>query len=158
MGELGAAVGSIALIGIVVSLTATVLAGCFSVIARMRRWPVRDATTEVPPPNVPLLAFFVNEWGKRRVVRAMYAAEKTLECSEECCEFGVYDEEADTYWCPPGWYEMNEHDDTHWWFGAKDVVHFWAELPPWPKEPRQGSRPSAGGSSRPLRRDRRRAS
>jgi len=84
--------------------------------------PVADA---MPVSGLIVLACYKNSLGKLRRIRAHWIAAKTEEASGEC-EFGEYDEEADTYWNPEGWYEcidnwdeyssvaVHEGEITHW--------------------------------------------
>jgi hypothetical protein len=90
----------------------------------------------LPEPCVPVIAFYQNCMGNGRRIRAMYAAPKTLELHMDA-EGGEYDEETDTYWCEPGWYETNQHEEINW-FVDEDVTH-WQPMPDppatTPKEP-----------------------
>ena len=96
---------------------------------QMMEW--KNAFEELPPPNVPVLAFIPAYGGgdKNRRIRAMYAPAKTLEVSDDA-DGGEYDESTDTYYCEAGWYETNEYEDTHWSVG--DRVTHWMPLPPPP--------------------------
>ena len=88
------------------------------------RWiPVID---QMPEPGWMVLAYYKNGNGMDRRIRAMYAAPKTLELSPEA-EGGEYDEETDTYWCDPGWYEANDHEECHW--RVDEEVTHWMPLP-----------------------------
>jgi len=96
-------------------------------VARLRaatRWiPVAE---RLPLAGIPVLATYINEYGKRRRVRAMYATRHTLEQADEC-DGGEYDAETDMYWCRPGWYENNEHEEVNWRID-EEVTH-WLPLP-----------------------------
>ena len=84
--------------------------------------PVTDA---LPKPGVIVLACYRNRLGNLRRIRARWIAAKTEECNGEF-DWGEYDEEADCYWTPAGWYEcidnwddyssvaVHEGDITHW--------------------------------------------
>ena len=111
----------------------------------------KNAFEEMPPPNVPVLAFIPAYGGgdKSRRIRAMYAPAKTLEVSDDA-DGGEYDESTDTYYCEAGWYETNEYEDTHWSVG--DRVTHWMPLPPPPnasfsREPERSGGESAGSDS-----------
>lgn len=80
----------------------------------------------LPPNEVPVIAYYCNEYGKDRVIRAMHVDALTLEATEawDDCE---YDEGTDTYYCPEGWYENNEAEETHWQVEG-EVTH-WMPLP-----------------------------
>ena len=83
----------------------------------------------LPGPCVPKNVCIERD-GKRLVVRAAYAAPKTLEMNMEC-DGGEYDEETDTYWCEEGWYEWNDQEEIHWQITARVVA--WQDLPETPK-------------------------
>ena len=83
----------------------------------------------LPGPCVPKNVCIERD-GKRLVVRAAYAAPKTLEMNMEC-DGGEYDEETDTYWCEEGWYEWNDQEEIHW--QISDRVIAWQDLPEPPK-------------------------
>lgn len=86
----------------------------------------------LPKSGVPVIAFVINAAGKSRRIRAMYAAEKTLPLDADCDDPGaVFDEETDTLYCPEGWYETNEYEETHW--GVSDPVTHWMPLPEAPR-------------------------
>jgi hypothetical protein len=93
----------------------------------------KNAFEEMPPPNVPVLAFIPSYGGgdKSRRIRAKCAPAKTLEVSDDA-DGGEYDEATDTFYCEAGWYETNEYEDTHWSVG--DRVTHWMPLPPPPNE------------------------
>lgn len=83
----------------------------------------------LPETGKPVLAYFVNEFGKGRRIRAFYAPKHAIEQSVESDWFD-YDETSDVYWLPEGWYENNEFEETHWHVSG-DVTH-WMELPEGP--------------------------
>jgi len=80
---------------------------------------------EMPLSNVPVLAV-VQERQKRLVVRATYIKAGQVEADLDYDQ-AEYDEEADTYWLNPGWYEHNLVEETHW--QITDPVTHWAPLP-----------------------------
>ena len=82
----------------------------------------------LPEPGRPVLL----DIGKKHPIRAMWAARFTLEAGDDDPDWGEYDEDGDMYYCPQGWYEWNEHEDTHWRVHADPIR--WAELPQPPKE------------------------
>ena len=82
----------------------------------------------LPEPGRPVLL----DIGKKHPIRAMWAARFTLEAGDDDPDWGEYDEDGDMYYCPQGWYEWNEHEDTHWRVHADPIR--WAELTQPPKE------------------------
>ena len=79
----------------------------------------------LPKPDTPVLL----DIGKKYPIRAMWAAKHTLEVGmEDDSGFGEYDETTDTYYCPEGWYEWNEHEETHW--AVDETPRAWTPLPP----------------------------
>lgn len=78
----------------------------------------------LPEPGVPVLL----DIGKKYPIRAMWAAKHTVEAADDDTDWGEYDEATETYYCPEGWYEWNEHEDTNWAVSA--TPRAWATLPP----------------------------
>ena len=73
---------------------------------------------------------YVLAWleGAKIPMRAMWAAQHTLPLGDDADpEWGEYSEEKDEYFCPAGWYEMNQHEEQHW--GVDGNVVAWCELP-----------------------------
>lgn len=91
---------------------------------------------KLPESEVMVLAYFKNEYGKHRRIRAMYAPQFTVESSMEDEECVDYDAEKDNYYLPEGWYEQNEFEDTHWHVDAS-ITH-WMPLPD-PPEGKNGN-------------------
>jgi hypothetical protein len=81
---------------------------------------------QMPDSGVIVLAYYKNSHGKDRRIRAKWVAAKTMEASGDWEGDCDYDEEADTYYCPAGWYEcidnwseytsvfVHEGQITHW--------------------------------------------
>lgn len=59
-------------------------------------------------------------------IRAFHAEPKGSEGSCED-EISIYDEEADCYWLPEGWYECNQYEEVNWL--VHDNVTHWQPLP-----------------------------
>ena len=78
----------------------------------------------LPDPGTPVLL----DIGKKYPIRAMWAAKHTVQAADDDTDWGEYDEATDTYYCPEGWYEWNEHEDTNWAVSA--TPRAWATLPP----------------------------
>lgn len=73
---------------------------------------------------------YVLAWleGAKIPMRAMWADQHTLPLGDDADpEWGEYSEEKDEYFCPAGWYEMNQHEEQHW--GVSGNVVAWCELP-----------------------------
>lgn len=88
------------------------------------RWV--DLPGALPEPGKPVLL----DIGKKFPIRAMWAAKHTVEAHDEAAadDWGEYDEATDTYYCPEGWYEWNQHEETHWAVSETPVA--WCALPP----------------------------
>lgn len=83
---------------------------------------------ETAPSGVPVLIFYVNTYGKSRVIKARHIARFTEEANYDSFEDGVdeYDEENDRYTYREGWWEIidnwedygfvvvHEGTPTHW--------------------------------------------
>lgn len=66
--------------------------------------------------------------GEETPLRAMWAAKHTVEAGdEEESGFCDYDEATDTHYCPEGWYEWNQQEETHWAVSETPVA--WMNLP-----------------------------
>lgn len=78
----------------------------------------------LPEPGKPVLL----DIGKKFPIRAMWAAKHTVEAADDDTDWGEYDDATETYYCPEGWYEWNEHEDTNWAVSA--TPRAWATLPP----------------------------
>lgn len=88
-----------------------------------------ETKTALPKSGLPVIAFVSSAFGNTeatRRIRASYADKFTLESGDDE-DFGEYDEKTDAYYCPPGWYETNEFEDTHWAVDG-EVTH-WMFLP-----------------------------
>lgn len=81
----------------------------------------------LPEAETDVLAFFINEYGKQRIVRAFYAPRFTVEDGyDNEYEASEYDDKKDTYYLKEGWYEHNEHEEINWFIYN---VTNWMELP-----------------------------
>ena len=79
---------------------------------------------QLPEPGMPVLL----DIGKEYPIRAMWAAEHTVQAADDDTDWGEYVEEDDMYYAPEGWYEWNECEDRHWRVTA--TPRAWAPLPP----------------------------
>ena len=97
------------------------------------RWvPVAE---RLPLAGQTVLACYVNRANKLRRIRAHWIAAKTEESSGDN-DFGEYDEEADTYWTPEGWYEQIDNWGEYSAVAVcEGTVTHWMPLPAPPKEP-----------------------
>ena len=86
----------------------------------------------LPESERTVLAFYLNSHGMGRRVRAEYIAAKTKSADDgwDSDEPADYDEQADEYFWPAGWYEvMDNWDDlTHMVIHEGEVTH-WMPLP-----------------------------
>ena len=73
-----------------------------------------------------VIAFYTNEWGRKRTIMAYHADKNAIEASDED-EFYEYNEQDDKYYLPEGWYENNEFDEVDYFISA-DITH-WMPLP-----------------------------
>lgn len=78
----------------------------------------------LPEPGVPVLL----DIGKKYPIRALWAAKHTVEAADDDTDWAEYDEATETYYCPEGWYEWNEHEEIHW--AVRTTPCAWAPLPP----------------------------
>lgn len=88
---------------------------------------------KLPPAEVMVLAYFVNEFGKHRRIKAFYAPRFTVETSVDN-DWYEHNEagDDDNAYLPEGWYESNEFEDTHW--HVTNIVTHWMALPLPPTE------------------------
>lgn len=89
-------------------------------------WRSVSDGVEMPVSGTPVLAV-VQEGQKRLIVRATYVKAGQVKADLDVDEAYEYDEEADTYWLKPGWYEHNLVEEMHW--QISDPVTHWAPLP-----------------------------
>jgi hypothetical protein len=88
-----------------------------------------SVTDLLPEAEVFVLAFFVNDHGKHRRIRAFYAPRFTVTtgCDNDWYESKPEEENDDEYYLPEGWYEANEYEETNW--HVNDTVTHWMPLP-----------------------------
>ncbi len=100
----------------------------YEIVVRRKIKEWIDVKNRLPKSGVPVIVFVV-VGDKTRRLRALYAARHTLELGDDQEPWGddCYDEETDTYFCPEGWYEYNEFEDTHWHIDG--TVTHWMPLP-----------------------------
>ena len=79
----------------------------------------------LPEPGMPVLL----DIGKKYPIRAMWVPKGRLPVGGgDTGDYGEYDEDSDTCYCPEGWYEWNEHDEIHW--RVTETPRAWMPLPP----------------------------
>jgi hypothetical protein len=72
--------------------------------------------------------------GGKHPIRAMWVEAKSLPVGvDDANDFGEYDELADEWYCPAGWYEWNQYEECHWLVHAKPLN--WRYLPHPPTSP-----------------------
>lgn len=94
-----------------------------------------SVSNSLPDRQQLVLAFYVNSFGKPRIVRAEYATLHTLMLHEDSsggCACGTCDGE----YAAVGWYESNEREEVHWII-TEPVTH-WMPLPPPPVASTEG--------------------
>ena len=85
--------------------------------------------TAMPKSGVVVLACYKNSADKVRRIRAQWIAAKTLEANGEFEDWSEYDEEADTYWTPEGWYECIDNWDEYSSVFVHEQITHWMPLP-----------------------------
>ena len=87
-------------------------------------------STDTVPANTKVIVFYRSQLGMGRTVMAKRVSEKTLEAAGEYTEdWGEYDEDRDAYFCPAGWYEVNENHDDYSLFPMEIAPTHWMPLP-----------------------------
>ena len=99
-------------------------------LAAAERWVSID--DRLPDSNVPVIAFVEavdGVQGRTRRIRAQYAGKFTLPVSEQCDinDWSEWNEQDDECYCPAGWYETNEFEETNW--AVSGTVTHWMPLP-----------------------------
>jgi len=80
----------------------------------------------LPDGPSPVIIYGINDAGKGRRLRAMYARQFELESYNDD-DGAEYSEEKDEFFAPQGWYETNEFEEVHWAIDF-NVTH-WMPLP-----------------------------
>jgi len=91
-----------------------------------------DVKDDMPGTDT-VLAYYVNEAGNYRIVKAFHAGKFEVEISPED-ENPDYDEEEDCYYYPEGWYEVIDNWDDYGSVLVQYEVTFWRALPEPPFE------------------------
>ena len=90
-------------------------------------------TIETAPSGLPVLIFYKNRCNKGRIVKAFKCGKFENEnTSEEGVEYAEYCEEKDSYFDPPGWYELIDNWDDYSYVFIDHVPTHWQPLPPPP--------------------------
>lgn len=82
-----------------------------------------ETKKEMPKNGLPVLVCGVNSYNKTRRMRACYIPDNYIESDGE----DFYNEDKDVYYWPKGWYEWNEHEETHWMIDF-EITH-WMQFP-----------------------------
>lgn len=92
-----------------------------------RKW---IATTDrLPRSGETVLAYYLDQQGMGRIIRACWVAAKSEESHAESL-IGEYDETSDTYYDPEGWYEqMDNWDDYNRAVVHQGDVTHWMPMP-----------------------------
>ena len=78
---------------------------------------------ETAPKQRKVIAHYLNELGKHRVVMACYYVKNSLEMHDDYADVGTYDDASGMSFAPEGWYEEHDSDSpilplngepTHW--------------------------------------------
>jgi len=77
-----------------------------------------------------ILVAGINEYGAKKILRAIYARKHTVISSSDD-DNHEYDEETDEYYLKEGFYETNEFEDIHWYIDFE--ILYWMPLPEYPK-------------------------
>lgn len=85
--------------------------------------------SELPEPGKKVLAYYKNDLGKNRIVVGFWVPEKFHEADPEFDEIGIYDEDADAYYWPSGWYESIDNWDDYSAVTVNHEVLAWMPLP-----------------------------
>jgi hypothetical protein len=88
----------------------------------------------LPEPHTKVIAHYLNDLGNSRTILAEWvpAKSRTDDCLVDV-DFAEYDEEADEYYWPEGWYESIENwDDYGAVFVHEGMITHWQPLPPRP--------------------------
>ena len=85
------------------------------------------------PEGIACLAFYKNNLGRNRIVKAKYTKKYTVEASYDD-EWLEYNEDDDTFYYPEGWYEMIDNWDDYSFVTINHEVTHWMPLPTPPKD------------------------
>jgi len=101
------------------------------VLAQPEQEPVAwtPVATAMPKSGVVVLACYKNSADKVRRIRSQWIAAKTQEANDEFEDWSEYDEEADTYWTPEGWYECIDNWDEYSSVFVHEQITHWMPLP-----------------------------
>jgi hypothetical protein len=105
----------------------------------LQRWhrpaiePV-PVSERLPEPHTKVIAHYLNDLGNSRTILAEWVPAKSR--TDDCLvddDFAEYDEEANEYYWPEGWYESIENwDDYGAVFVHEGMITHWQPLPPRP--------------------------
>jgi hypothetical protein len=107
-----------------------------AVLARFARPAIEPVpvSERLPEPHTKVIAHYLNDLGNSRTILAEWVPAKSR--TDDCLvddDFAEYDEEADEYYWPEGWYESIENwDDYGAVFVHEGMITHWQPLPPRP--------------------------
>lgn len=82
-------------------------------------------------PDKVCLAYYKNEFGNERIVKAKYTTQYSEEANTDD-DWVEYNEADDTYYYPAGWYEMIDNWGDFSFVTINSEVTHWQPLPPLP--------------------------
>lgn len=88
----------------------------------------------IPESGQPVLAYYLNSYGKGRRIRAEYVTSKSREIDWECADTETqcveHDEQSDCFYLIAGWYELMDNWDEYTSIAVWDgeITH-WMPLP-----------------------------
>jgi hypothetical protein len=97
------------------------------------------SVSELPEEDQIVIATYLNSYGKRRRVRAVYIRQYEEESDYDYDSDYEYNEENDTYYLKEGWYELIDNwDDYSSVAIVEGVVDYWMPMPPASPCPMEG--------------------
>jgi hypothetical protein len=73
-----------------------------------------------------VIVTYTSDTGRQQWARACWVPKYTEEDTGNYLGDASYNEENDTYYWPEGWYEWNQHEETHWQMDG-EITH-WAKV------------------------------
>ena len=93
----------------------------------------RDVEEEPVEHGKSVLAYYINDYGKKRIIKARYVGKFEKENYSNEYLDADYDKETDNYYCPEGWYEdIDNWGDFNSVMVSEGVITYWMPLPEFP--------------------------